>query len=450
MTRFCFIANYHLTPLQIAVATGLQSRGIHSCWIVVNRRRRDEILEAGWSKADVLYLPLPVSKEYRQFDKYPIKFFDLITADRALRHMPARALAFLHNSAESMLEFLQRQHIDFVFGEPTWAHERLAAALCDRLGNVKFLWPHTVRFPSGRWGFFIGEDQTQLFELSECKDGDTVALQSLDTSTPSYVKRNNELLAHAQSPLARLSRIKRFLTRENIDTKDPTLIQSRMATLKVAGGEELNRVLYRFVKRTPISDELLGRPFVLYALHKQPESSIDVIGRYYEDQAKLIEALWRSLPTGWWLYVKEHTNAIGDRPPAFYHRVQKLLNVEILDERASAKQVIAASQAVFTVSGTIAYEAALLGKLSFTFAPMFFNRFPRCSRISIDDLRNSVDLKDLVAKLGLEHASDASLFVLKNSISGSFTDVYSDPAVVSSINVKQVVDGFMRIVKCVA
>ncbi len=446
MTRFCFIANYHLTPLQIAVATGLQSRGIHSCWIVVNRRRRDEILEAGWSKADVLYLPLPVSKEYRQFDKYPIKFFDLITADRALRHMPARALAFLHNSAESMLEFLQRQHIDFVFGEPTWAHERLAAALCDRLGNVKFLWPHTVRFPSGRWGFFIGEDQTQLFELSECKDGDTVALQSLDTSTPSYVKRNNELLEHAQSPLARLSRIKRFLTRENIDTEDPTLIQSRMATLKIAGGEELNRMLYRFVKRTPISDELLGRPFVLYALHKQPESSIDVIGRYYEDQTKLIEALWRSLPTGWWLYVKEHTNAIGDRSPGFYQNLRKLLNVEILDEKSSAKQLIDASQAVFTVSGTIAYEAALMGKQSFTFAPMFFNRFPRCSRIGLDHLRNSVDLSALFVDTKQDDAIDGSRYVLKNSNAGRYTDVYSDPSVVSQINVKQVVDGFLRVI----
>lgn len=449
MPKFCFIANYHLTPLQIAVATGLQSQGIQVCWIVVNRKWRDEILEAGWSKADVLYLPLPDSKEYRQFDKYPIKFFDLITADRALRHMPARALAFLHNSAESMLEFLQRQQIDFVFGEPTWAHERLAVALCERLGNIKFLWPHTVRFPAGRWGFFLGEDQTQLFELVEYTAADTVALQMRDVSPPSYVKRNDELLAHAQTPLARLSRIKRFLTRENIDTKDPTLIQSRMTTLKVVGGEEFNRFFYRFVRRTLISQELLGRPFVLYALHKQPESSIDVIGRYYEDQARLIGALWRSLPSGWWLYVKEHSNAVGDRSPGFYHRLRKLPNVEILDEKASAKQLIEASQAVFTVSGTIAYEAALLGKRSFTFAPMFFNRFPWCSRISIDDLRNALDLKDLVDKLEPEQVSVASMFVFKNSNPGLFTDVYSDPTVISLANVKQVVNGFMRIVKCV-
>lgn len=449
MTQYCFIANYHLTPLFAAIARGLQTRGIQSTWITVNRQLRDELLQAGWAAEQVLYLPLTSISEYQLFTQFPIKFFDLLTADRALRHTPTLAVAYLHNSAHEILRFLQVQRIDFVFGEATWAHERLTSQLCRHLGHTKYLTPHTVRLPAGRWSFFEGEDQARLFEspVATSHIGDGAASKALvfDATPPTYVKRNDELLEKSMSLQARLLRVKRFITRENIDPNDPTFIHSRLKTFQIAGGEELNRLLYRFTSRTAVSHEVLGRSFVLYALHKQPESSIDVLGRYYEDQAKLIHAIWRTLPAGWWLYVKEHSNAIGDRSPMFYRQLLQLPNVVLINEKASAAQLIASCQAVFTVSGTVAYEAALLGKPSFTFAPVFFNRFSQCKRIGIDDLRDTDDLRSLLSAQSSVGVDDPRAHILRHSFEGRYTDVRTDPSVMEERNLERLIDGFLSI-----
>jgi hypothetical protein len=446
MSKYCFIANYYLTPLQIQVAKGLKKRGVDSCWIVVNEHLYQSILEAGWSIQDILYLCLPSGPIAAPFClSVPLKLNDLLTADRALREAPERGMAYLHQAASQIIAFLDTQQPEFVFGENTWAHERIAAAVCRFRGNMTFLSPHTVRFPAGRWGFFLGEDQADLFLSLRPPEDVTESPQCIAADQPTYVKRNDELLAGAMTVRARLKRIKRFLTRENISKSDPTHIQSRYATLKIAGGEELNRILYRFVKRVPPDPELLSQPFVLYALHKQPESSIDVIGRYYEDQLKLIHSIWRTLPTGWYLYVKEHSNAIGDRTPDFYRQIAALPNTKLVHEKASAGKLIRASQAVFTVSGTIAYEAALLGKKSFTFVPMFFNKFECCKAITIDTLRNVKDLREVIEARNPAAISDAESYILSRSFRGMFTDVHSCPEVLHPDNVTQLVSAFYSV-----
>lgn len=446
---YCFIANYYITPLQSEIARRLLNRGVQICWIVVNSRLAQMLKDDGWPEAHMLHLRLDTPAPERLFTDIPLKFHDLLHADRALRHRPAHGLLYLNAAAYAIQAFFDRERPDFVFGENTWAHERIAATFCAASGGTRqYLAPHTVRFPAGRWGFFEGENQTRLVGGSSYLHDETalhrVGITNIDLTPPSYVARNNELIASSKTLRARLSRLKRFLTRENIDPTDPTHIQGRLSTLRVKGSEELNRVLYRFVERISVDNETLDRPFVLYALHKQPESSIDVLGRYYEDQFKLIHAIWRSLPSGWSIYIKEHTNAIGDRGPAFYKKINRLPNAYVIDEKSSAQQLIKAAKAIFTVTGTIAYEAALMGKPSFTFAPMFFNRLRLCTQITLDDLRNCTNLEQLI-----QHTNGASdenkLDIIPISYEGRFTDVYSDPTVLNTENIDLLESAFISL-----
>lgn len=446
---YCFIANYYLTPLQSALARRLTKRGIRVCWIVVNTRLAQMLEDDGWAREHTLHLRLDVPSPDQPFTTVPLKFHDLLHADRALRHRPETAMRYLNGAAHTIHAFLERERPDFVFGENTWAHERLAAAFCAASnGAHQYLAPHTVRFPSGRWGFFEGEDQARLIGgerwIADAPVLPPTETSPVDMTPPSYVARNNELIADARTLRARLNRLKRFITRENIDPTDPTHIQGRLDSLLVMGTEELNRILYRRVDRLPVDAAALGRSFVLYAMHKQPESSIDVLGRYYEDQFKLIHAIWRSLPPGWSIYVKEHANAIGDRGPAFYEQINRLPNAYVIDEKASAQQLIKEAKAVFTVTGTIAYEAALLGSPSFTFAPMFFSRLKWCSYIRLDDLRECIDLDQLIER-NRNRVEEPAFDVIPESYEGRFTDVHTDPTVLNAENLDLLEAAFLSL-----
>ena len=63
----------------------------------------------------------------------------------------------------------------------------------------------------------------------------------------------------------------------------------------------LRRLVHRLAAR-PVRDE----PHVLLALHYQPERATVPMGGMLGDQALIADILAKSLPEGWWLYVKEH------------------------------------------------------------------------------------------------------------------------------------------------
>ena len=450
MASYCFIANYHLTPLQIEIAKRLEQRGTSVVFVTVNSRLAQDIADAGWTGDRLLHLTFEPDSPEPEFDQIAIRFNDLLVADRALRHTPEAGLRFLHRCARELHVFFDLHDVRFVFSEPTWAHERLAAALCADSEHRTFLTPFTIRYPSGQIAFFENGDQDRLYPLNAASSDRPVQTSAEVASSPppAYLKRNDQLLKEAGTIQARLARLRRFMTRERIDPRDPTHIQSRWRTLQIKGGEEINRILYRFVHRQSVEDRVLDKPFVIYALHKQPESSIDVLGRYYEDQSALLLAIWRSLPVGWNLLVKEHTNAIGDRTPAFYRRLQRWPGLYFIDEKTPMPKLLERAQAVFTVSGTVAFEAALKGVPAFTFAPMFFNQFDRCQRITIEDLRAARDIAELIEAMPdtTAAANDAAAAeILRNSFAGRFTDIVRDPSVLDVENVENVMAGFLAL-----
>lgn len=450
MTSFCFIANYHLTPLQIALARRLEQDGVRCSFIAVNRQLVRDIRAAGWDGDAILHLPFDPAPDEPPFVDVAVRFNDLVLADRALRHLPLKGLRYLYRASRELCAFFDRRAIDVVLSEPTWAHERLAAALCAATGR-KFLTPFTVRYPAGRWGFFEGGEQAELFPITGSTAPENIALDRiLHAGAPAYLKRNDQLLRDSRRLSSRLGRLRRFITRERIDPSDPTHIQSRWHTLRTKGGEEINRIRYHWIRRATVNARLRATPFVVYALHKQPESSIDVLGRYYEDQAAVLMVIWRSLPTGWKLLVKEHTNAIGDRSPDFYRRLGRWPGLEIIDEATPMAILLDHARAVFTVSGTVAYEAAMKGTAAFTFAPMFFNAFPRCRRVTVEDLRQASDIGALIDALPAhdpEAAAAALAAIAAHSFPGRFTDVVSDPTVMDEENLDAIVAGMHALIR---
>lgn len=118
--------------------------------------------------------------------------------------------------------------------------------------------------------------------------------------------------------------------------------------------------------------------YVYYPMHYIPESSTYVKAPMYMNEMSLIEAISKSLPIDWKLYVKEHQSMIGQRSLDFYKQVKKLHNVKIvkINFYKDPKPWIEKSECVVTITGTAGFEAAMLNKPAIVFGNVFYNVIP--------------------------------------------------------------------------
>lgn len=109
--------------------------------------------------------------------------------------------------------------------------------------------------------------------------------------------------------------------------------------------------------------------YILMPLHLIPESTTFVRAPLFVDEINIIEQISKSLPLGYKLYVKEHQAMVGERREDFYKQIKKLTNVKLVQFNYynDPKPWISKSCGVITITGTAAYEAALLGKKSIIF-----------------------------------------------------------------------------------
>lgn len=437
----CFVANYTKTYFFHEIAKKLLNHGIPVHWIVVNSKIK-VFLEENYPKERILYLGLDIPDNNAPLS-FDFKLNELISGDRALRHNPEVANEYLLKIQNPIYSFLKRHNIHFIFGERTWAHEVLINRIVERYPDLqtKYLNPHTIRIPYDKFAFFEDEFDSKIFQPILKDAGNLfISVSEMQVKKPDYLLINDKILSDSRSLKMRIKKISRFFTRENIDPYDPTFIHSRWKTFAVKAHEELNREAYKLISKFNIS-YLDGKKYLVYALHKQPESSIDVTGRYYEDQLLNIFNIWRILPSDYYLAVKEHSNAIGDRGIDFYRKLTEWSRVVLIDERTDSYQLINNGEAVFTVSGTIAIEAALLGKIAFTFVPMFFNGIKKCRNLSNENLRNCKSFIELTSNFQNSYVEK-----IGPVFPGIISDPISNPSCMSESNIEKVASAIALII----
>lgn len=145
-------------------------------------------------------------------------------------------------------------------------------------------------------------------------------------------------------------------------------------------------------------DPVEGEKYIYVPLHLIPESTTFVQAPLYVNELNNIEMLSKAIPAGWKIYVKEHQSMVGERAVEFYDKVKKIPNVKLVrfNYYNDPKPWITKSQGVYTVTGTAAYEAALLGKRSIILGEM------SCQVIEgINKLNSFRDLSKAVKELSL-------------------------------------------------
>jgi len=104
-----------------------------------------------------------------------------------------------------------------------------------------------------------------------------------------------------------------------------------------------------------------GIKYLYYPLVAQPEYATQVIDNMWINQSTIIEALAKSIPYDWNIYVKEHPGTIGwrVRPFAFYKEIREYPNVRLIPIQLKNLEVVKNAQMVVTGSSTAGWEAIL-------------------------------------------------------------------------------------------
>jgi UDP-N-acetylglucosamine 2-epimerase len=185
----------------------------------------------------------------------------------------------------------------------------------------------------------------------------------------------------------------------------------------------------------------------LFGFHKQPEASIDVCGRYFENQFENVVNLWRQLPPDWYLVIKEHSNAIGDRSFNFFRKLRKYPRVILMNEKEDSHVLIQNAQLVATNTGTMALEAALMNIPAITLSRVFFNKLNYCRHCTWVDFEKYNSITDLIAEIKSvpNNIEEYTEFIMKNSFDGLISDVVSNPEVILPGNIEQLSKAVMEI-----
>jgi hypothetical protein len=128
------------------------------------------------------------------------------------------------------------------------------------------------------------------------------------------------------------------------------------------------RLLYRAsgarkaIEKQPTLAVPPSSPYVLFGLHFQPESSIDVWAPFFSNQMWVIELLSRSIPPSHRLLVKIHKSDVANYSTEQLTRMRGFPGVELVRPFANTRTFIENSDLIVAIQGTMGLEGALLGK----------------------------------------------------------------------------------------
>jgi hypothetical protein len=109
-------------------------------------------------------------------------------------------------------------------------------------------------------------------------------------------------------------------------------------------------------------EALKDKDFIYFAMHVDPEAATMHLAPDHTNQLTVLEALAKRRPLHMNIMVKEHAPMLGRRPKGFYEAIRKLPGVYLVHPSISSRELIKNSKLVFSITGTVAWEALVLQK----------------------------------------------------------------------------------------
>jgi hypothetical protein len=459
--KIAFVSIFDLTEVFYAVAEGLKEAGHEIYWITTDnywtkwlqdkKVSRENILELAYSESDYLdektkenLLKQIVNSE----TKADLTANQSLLMDQFVENKNRSDInEFVYLYYRDTKKFLIDKRITDLVAEPTNTNEMITYMICRELG-IRFISPRDLRYPRNRVIFF--DNHLQGAPLPRNDNDPTVCGKDLieefasDKPAPFYFKKHNK--TPVVEPLTVLRSLKNRIARSKVAGQTNLTHHDLGGRIKLTLKRSFNGQYMKHVCRYDRLDDIKGR-VAFYGLHVQPESSIDVLGSYFSDQLKLIKDIRRALPFDTTLVVKEHPNFLGIKDISFFRSLRRIPNTKLLKHDVSAFDIYNRSDIVFTVSGTTAYEAGMLGIPAVTFSEMYFNGLS-----SVHNCSDLTKLRKLVYHLlddfKRDYEADCSFMekMVKDSYEAFWTDPVFDAGVLDPDNIKKLRNAFLKVV----
>jgi Capsule polysaccharide biosynthesis protein len=362
--RLLFIENRYATRLNEAVARELLSDGHEIGWIVQN-----PLFAPGTGQNFKLRFPGPADLQTPGDDAL---FARLRRADRGVLHFGLSGDHHPHYLRETERVF-DAFKPDVVFGESTQMHELLAIEVARRRG-LPYLFPTATRYPPSRMCFLAYDSMEPVGGCGQDMPADEAAALieavNLRSVTPSYMSASTtpQWRQRLRSLGDRLLISYGWWRGERFITPSPW----RKLAL-----DRAQRELQRRWDSIAQAGRTSARPCVLYPLQMQPESTIDVWGLPWNDQADIVRRAARALaPLGWDLVVKPNPKSKYEIDARVCAVAQEEANVVAVAHGVPMQALFGPAGAILSVTGTVLIEAVFAGKLAFSLGDHAMAHYP--------------------------------------------------------------------------
>lgn len=122
---------------------------------------------------------------------------------------------------------------------------------------------------------------------------------------------------------------------------------------------------------------------VLFPLHQEPEATLNYMSEFFANQVATIDNILKCLTPHQRLVVKEHPVDKGALlRPKFRELRQRCSNLAFLPAEAPARAILARCERVVTLTSSVGWEAAVLGKAVCAMGEIYWDDVPGVTRIA--------------------------------------------------------------------
>ena len=134
------------------------------------------------------------------------------------------------------------------------------------------------------------------------------------------------------------------------------------------------------------------------------------------DEASVICNIAKNIPFGSFLYVKEHPSAVGLNDKRFYRLLSYVPNVILVSHKYCTKNLIKKSIGIITLTGTVGFEALLMGKPVYVLGETEYLFHPNAFKLnSFSDIPDMLK-KPYTSGLELDRVNEIFICILKGSL----------------------------------